>query len=556
MADKMQIDQEPTASTSKLTKISMYKMPESKHEPVGPEGAPLWRITAAVDPNTTPLELMYVWAVEIDPRKSKNYMQFSRSVARRLKAAEQGGDANERSTSSSRTKKINGSSIAHINGHAKNGNRRARDVGEGDDVEEQEEEEDGSDQSDSSASGTSGVEELDDSMKHLRLFHRKGEKGELFALVCRVQDLPSFDDVVSLLKPADVTFDGKEPEPFQVKVPNGPAPSRNRLPEWKKFWPVSVKYGRVINAVVIPSLSGQLQAPSCSASPGVVDRAADAQLWTPIAKEWAIRNFRKCLRTAWKAEMNGELPIAVHVTSTYPEGEKIVSGVGEGQKSIEVHGWDTRKSERNPIKHAVTNAIREVAKVRSERDWERLLLLNAKVANLHRDPYADPDEHRLAMQKAEAAVAASIGSGTGPPSPSSSNGGTPKGLLNGQDYLLNNLTLFITHEPCVHCCMALVHSRVRAIFFIQPSPHAGGCCGSGMEPSRQCKLAQDGGPYAVQEQQGLNHRFDVWRWVGDDDDLRKLQYDIPINDETLADDMDPQCPTVGNIRLNHFSLDA
>jgi len=555
MTDRMQIDQVPTASTSKLPKISMYKMPESKHEPVGPEGAPLWRITAAVDPNTTPLELMHVWAVEIDPRKSKNYMQFSRSVARRLKAAEQGGDANERSTSSSRAKKSNGTSTSHsTNGHSQNGNGGRRiDGREGDDEDEAE----GSDQSDSSASGTSGVEDIDESMRHLRLFQRTGENGELFALVCRVQDLPSYEDVVSLLKPVDVTFDGTEPKPFQVEVPNGPAPSRNRLPEWKKFWPVSVKYGRVINAVIIPSLSGQLQAPSCIASPGVVDRAADAQLWTPIAKEWAIRNFRKCLRTAWQAEKQGEVPIGVHVTSTYPEGRKIVSGVGEGQKSIEVHGWDTRRSERNPIKHAVTNAIREVAKVRSERDWERLLLLNAKVANLHRDPHADPDEHRLAMQKAEAAAAASIGTGTGPPSPSSSsNGGTPKGLLNGQDYLLNNLSLFITHEPCVHCCMALVHSRVRAIFFIQPSPYAGGCCGSGMELSRQCKFAQDGGPYAVHEQQGLNHRFDVWRWVGNDDDLRKVEYDIPIDDSTLKDDMNPQCPDVGNIRLDHFALDA
>ncbi|PWN33819.1 uncharacterized protein FA14DRAFT_161488 [Meira miltonrushii] len=548
----MQIDQVPKASTSKLPKVSIYKMPESKHEPVGPEGAPLWRITAASDPNTTPLELMHVWAVEIDPRKSKNYMQFSRSVARRLKAAEQGGDANERSASSSRSKKNNGTPSAHTNGHSQNGNGQRKDGRDGDDEDEGE----GSDQSDSSASGTSGMEDVDESLRHLRLFQRTGENGELFGLVCRVADLPSYDDVLSLLKPVDVTFDGTEPKPFQVEVPNGPAPSRNRLPEWKKFWPVSVKYGRVLNSVVVPSLSGQLQAPSCSASPGVVDRALDAQLWTPIAKEWAIRNFRKCLRTAWQAEKNGDVPIGVHVTSTYPEGGKIVSGVGEGQKSIEVHGWDTRRSERNPIKHAVTNAIREVAKVRSERDWERLLLLNAKVANLYRDPHANPDEHRLAMQKAEAAVAASMGTSTGPPSPSSSNGGTPKGLLNGQDYLLNNLSLFITHEPCVHCCMALVHSRVRAIYFIQPSPYAGGCCGSGMESSRQCKFAQDGGPYAVQEQQGLNHRFDVWRWVGNDDDLRKTEYDIPINDPTLQDDIDPNCPNEGSIRLDHFALDA
>jgi len=61
--------------------------------------------------------------------------------------------------------------------------------------------------------------------------------------------------------------------------------------------------------------------------------------------------------------------------------------------------------------------------------------------------------------------------------------------------------------------MALVHSRVRAVYFLQPAPHAGGCCGAAL--SKPCEGMGDGGPYAVQEQSGLNHRFEVWRWMGD-----------------------------------------
>lgn len=458
---------------------------------IGPEAAPLWRITAAVDPNTTPLELMTVWAVEIDPRKSSNFMQFSRSISRRLRAAEGGGDGEE-----------------HI--------RREQEQRRQDDDDDEDMEEEDDDEADDS-------EDEDQSMKHLRLFHRTSEGHCLSALVCRVQDVPLMDKVMALLKSADVVLDGTEPRPYQVQVPKYPAPSRDRLPEWKSFWPVAVKHGKTTETHTSSNLLSNGHAMNQgSLTPGAVDRAADARLWTKEATQWAINNFRRCIALAKQAKEQGELPVGVHVTPSFTDSEASNSIGPDGHSWIAVDAWDTRRSERNPIKHGVTNAIKDVAKIRSDRDRERLVALGAKVAAQSRDALADPVAFRQAVKAVDDASQVS-----------NSNTSSRAISNSGQDYLLNNLILFTTHEPCLLCCMSLVHSRVRAIYFIQPSPGAGGCCGSGLQEELRCTYAQDGGPYAVQEQAGLNHHFDVWKWVGGEEELGENNLDQLLDIENL-----------------------
>jgi len=67
---------------------------------------------------------------------------------------------------------------------------------------------------------------------------------------------------------------------------------------------------------------------------------------------------------------------------------------------------------------------------------------------------------------------------------------------NGQNYLLTSRTLFTTHEPCIMCSMALLHSRVKDIFYVYPMSQTGGC----------------GGLSCVPGLKGVNHRYGIWTW--------------------------------------------
>eukprot|EP00873_Tetraselmis_striata_P013069 jgi/Tetstr1/433333/TSEL_022619.t1 len=124
-------------------------------------------------------------------------------------------------------------------------------------------------------------------------------------------------------------------------------------------------------------------------------------------------------------------------------------------------GVDQR--ERHPLWHAAMIAI-EAAAERDRRLWP--------------DPSGGEGAHkkRRLSQDGDASRENAVCAGSKP-------------------YLCTGMWAFLAAEPCAMCAMALVHSRVARVVFCRPDPQRGAL----------------GGAFALHQQRGLNHRYEVYR---------------------------------------------
>jgi tRNA-specific adenosine deaminase 3 len=170
---------------------------------------------------------------------------------------------------------------------------------------------------------------------------------------------------------------------------------------------------------------------------------ADAP-WTSARKAWVREGLRRLVELARDASDAGELPVAAIATAA-PEGALPSDpDLIPPTPNMRAAGTDRRISLQNPLKHAAMGCVAEIARLRTQ------------------SPFTDTMSAR-----------------------------------NGADYLLTSLSLFITHEPCVMCTMALLHSRVKEIFFLVRNPEGG-----------------FGGAFAIHGHPGLNHKIDVYDCSG------------------------------------------
>lgn len=81
-------------------------------------------------------------------------------------------------------------------------------------------------------------------------------------------------------------------------------------------------------------------------------------------------------------------------------------------------------------------------------------------------------------------------------------------------YLCHNLVVYTTFEPCVMCSMALVHSRIGRLVYLNERTESGGISSS----------------YFLGDRDGLNWKFDIWKWIGKEE-LQELDAILPSRAE-------------------------
>lgn len=68
-------------------------------------------------------------------------------------------------------------------------------------------------------------------------------------------------------------------------------------------------------------------------------------------------------------------------------------------------------------------------------------------------------------------------------------------------YLCTDNDVYVTREPCLMCSMALLHSRIKRLFFIESFKNSGrGCPDDGSFTRMRLHVSPK-----------LNHRFEVWK---------------------------------------------
>lgn len=162
-----------------------------------------------------------------------------------------------------------------------------------------------------------------------------------------------------------------------------------------------------------------------------------------------------------------------------PETGDVVAAAGDGRCRVNKNGWG------NPLNHAAMRAMAMVAQRR----------LGPGVEVMPDNPVRPETAPEGKYFHTRA------------PTPISAVTSTEEAenIANGEGYLCHNMHIYLSHEPCVMCAMALLHSRVGVVVFWKRMLKTGALVAEDVDGK--------GDGYGLFWRPELNWKFLCWQWV-------------------------------------------
>ncbi|KAJ1994242.1 tRNA-specific adenosine deaminase subunit tad3 [Coemansia spiralis] len=246
-----------------------------------------------------------------------------------------------------------------------------------------------------------------------------------------------------------IALQGTEWESAEIsvqKVPSFPPYTKEQFDEWKQLWPVAYR-------------------PLVQLKPVQLDDDERAYI---------NENLSVVSQLQAKSDSEGN------------RGSAVIVGSPKAREAI-VQSTDMTHTLVHPLKHAVMCCISKIADI--ELDKKKQGCFGDQCTN---DNTNDQSEVQLVPAK-RAHTPDIAGTPLVTEQISSANDIEDNAMEFTSGYLCGGLDVFSSKEPCVMCCMALVHSRIGRLFFIDPSESGG--------------ISY----YSINSRKALNHNFTAFQ---------------------------------------------
>ena len=288
----------------------------------------------------------------------------------------------------------------------------------------------------------------------------------LHLLICAASILPYEHALKIILSTSPFNCNSHTPHLRTIPIPLFPPTSEAQAKQWSEtYWPTVYKKNNPFGP-----------------HPSLVSRAEDEI--RPLAGEWMALARRAGIDT-WTSSI-GE-PIGAVIVDPHATGGPsaiVIAGDARWKGSTSPQ----RSGGGNIMAHATMRAISQVAK-------KRLAML--------RDPPA-PDNTSLFADYPLTPIETAMYS---------------QNNLAAGGYLCLDLEIYTTHEPCIMCSMALLHSRFSKVVFQTRMPHTGGLASEvvpAATSSGSANIPTGGLGYGLFWRPELNWKLLAWQWVDEE----------------------------------------